>query len=585
MTKPVHRFPVRIGLAVSLAFVIAILTTMPGSAIPQPAPYAQEASPTSINCYQAGFDGQTFDPSMVLQPGSAFSTTWRVVNEGSCVWTEDYVWIFVGGDRMSAPDGIPIGEEVQPGEIVEVTLHLIAPQSEGVNTGYWMLQDPSGTIFGVRPDANCSFFVSIFVSTDPNAQYPGDYEIPRLCLDVTPNRTQEPLTETPTERPSPTQPPAAAIPTITPLPSATNTPSHPPIPIYDEFRNIRFREAGPYVPEFTTSIPSPLDVSLDPTVIGTNLLLAALLMIPFVYANASLSRMLEEGRERRARRQGPPRRLRKIGECFGSNLKVNAKGRIVFSDKLRVLILILFYGLVFSLLDPAWKPFSQEGVLLFLSMTVVYGLVGMADDFIRASRIRKWKMPAHLTIKPANLMLSIASVALSRALFLMPGLMFGTPELLQTDEEAISPKRRKQLTIISMITFTSIALTAWIPTIFTRQLLQGNPGELDANMVILAGVEALLLIIFAVTIENFFIQMLGFPGSFGRRFQRSNRGLWFVSLIAITFLFIHTLINPRGDLMQALQRGHVTVFIAVVVVFIVAVFSAKGVLRLRKRRK
>ena len=53
-----------------------------------------------------------------------------------------------------------------------------------------------------------------------------------------------------------------------------------------------FREPGVLTPEITTYIPTPLDISFDPKVIGTNLLLAALAMILFTIASEILNRTL-----------------------------------------------------------------------------------------------------------------------------------------------------------------------------------------------------------------------------------------------------------------------------------------------------
>ena len=54
--------------------------------------------------------------------------------------------------------------------------------------------------------------------------------------------------------------------------------------VQEHFIGTTFRPAGLYVPDLTTHIPTPLDVSTKPAVIGTNLLLAALLMLPFAAA-------------------------------------------------------------------------------------------------------------------------------------------------------------------------------------------------------------------------------------------------------------------------------------------------------------
>ncbi len=77
---------------------------------------------------------------------------------------------------------------------------------------------------------------------------------------------------------------------------------------------------------------------------------------------------------------------------------------------------IVFYGLVFSLLDRTWKPFSLQGLILFLSMTIAYGVVGIADDIIQWRTIRKWGLAADLTVRPTNFLLAIASTTTSRFL-------------------------------------------------------------------------------------------------------------------------------------------------------------------------
>ncbi len=597
MKKPLIRTAGRVVFVCLIAVTIGFLTTTTGTAFHQSIPDQQEATPTSIPCYQAGFINQTFDPLNILAPGSPFSTTWTIVNRGSCTWTTEYTWVFGDGARM-AGDTVSLSDEVQTGEIIDVTLQLVAPQSEGVHTGYWHFQDPNGTQFGAGPEATTMFMVAIFVSSDPNAVWPISFdEIPRIQLDIDPNRTPEPPTETPTETQSETSTAALTstpplVHTSTPAPGTDTQPSGDPgsslLPLTlfdDEYFNISYREAGPYVPEFTTSIPTPLDISLEPEVIGTNVLIAALLMVPFALANEWFSRMLDDRRNLRAGKKPPPPWLRNFQEGFTIQPTDNIKGRIAFRIGLRVFILALVYGLLFSLLDSAWEPFSMEGALLFISMAITYGVVGMTDDFIQWRRLRKWKLPVRTTLSTTNLLVAMASIGISRILFLFPGVMFGTPELLRISEGDIPPKKRTKLLGISMLTFTLIGLAAWLLTLITQQVLGGSIESPAISPVIVGFLEALLLIIFAVVIENFFVQLLGFPGTFGHTFRKSNRALWLATLIAVTFIFIHTLINPRSGLTNALQKGNVIVFIGVIVAFIIVVLIAQFVQWIRKRRK
>ncbi len=70
-----------------------------------------------------------------------------------------------------------------------------------------------------------------------------------------------------------------------------------------------FRTADTLVPELTTHIPTPLDVSVDPEVVGANLLLAAAAMMFFVAAEELLRRTMSAGEGRLQRVLAPSRWL------------------------------------------------------------------------------------------------------------------------------------------------------------------------------------------------------------------------------------------------------------------------------------
>jgi hypothetical protein len=160
--------------------------------------------------------------------------------------------------------------------------------------------------------------------------------------------------------------------------------------------------------------------------------------------------------------------------------------------------------------------------------------------------------------------------------------MFGTPEALQTDETLFDQGRRTRLLRTSALTFGVVGLGVWLSTIFTglllRQPLSGMAGDL------VAGLEGFLLIIFAVALENTFVRMLGFAGSFGEALKRRNRWLWLVSVIGITFLFYHTLLNPRGELAAALQEGNVRLFLGAAAAFVLGTFGLRMVFKWQERR-
>jgi hypothetical protein len=89
-------------------------------------------------------------------PGAAFTKTWRLRNSGTCTWDASYRLNFVSGERMDGPESMSdgtsaIGQTVLPGEQVDISVVLVAPQANGTYHGRWQLVAPDGTGFGARP--------------------------------------------------------------------------------------------------------------------------------------------------------------------------------------------------------------------------------------------------------------------------------------------------------------------------------------------------------------------------------------------------------------------------------------------------
>lgn len=127
----------------------------PPSDTPEPSdtldPDTPTPSDTPIPCNQAEFvkdvnvpDGKEFDP------GEDFTKTWRLKNTGSCTWTSGYDIVFDGGDSMDGPSSVQLTSgTVDPGENVDVSVELTAPDDAGTYQGNWKLRDSSDVIFGI----------------------------------------------------------------------------------------------------------------------------------------------------------------------------------------------------------------------------------------------------------------------------------------------------------------------------------------------------------------------------------------------------------------------------------------------------
>jgi len=108
-----------------------------------------------------------------LAPNTAFSKTWRIKNVGSCTWSRLYTITFFSGNSLRAQYSHHLVEPVEPGETVDLTVDMIAPEKVGVYQSNWMLSDPDGVLFGIGPHGDAPFWVRIeVVQTVTNTPQP-----------------------------------------------------------------------------------------------------------------------------------------------------------------------------------------------------------------------------------------------------------------------------------------------------------------------------------------------------------------------------------------------------------------------------
>jgi hypothetical protein len=122
------------------------------------------ATPGEGDCDKATFVADVTVPDdTVFDPGDSFTKTWRLRNAGTCAWTSAYALVFVDGRQMKGPDSAPLSGSVNPGQTVDLSVQLVAPNATGTYRGDWMLRNPEGETFGLGSDADRPFFVQIVV--------------------------------------------------------------------------------------------------------------------------------------------------------------------------------------------------------------------------------------------------------------------------------------------------------------------------------------------------------------------------------------------------------------------------------------
>jgi hypothetical protein len=146
----------------------AATTPSPATATNTPEAPTQTNTPipteTEIPCNRAAFiTDVTIPDGTDFEPGEDFTKTWRLRNTGSCTWNSNYELLFKDGDAMSGPASKDLNGSVAPGETVDISVDLTAPNSEGSYEGFWWLRSDAGIVFGVGSSGDVAFFVDIDV--------------------------------------------------------------------------------------------------------------------------------------------------------------------------------------------------------------------------------------------------------------------------------------------------------------------------------------------------------------------------------------------------------------------------------------
>lgn len=106
----------------------------------------------------------TYPDNTKVSPGEIFTKTWRVKNTGSNTWTSDYDLVFESGNSMGASAVVEfIEDDVKPGETVDISVELTAPDVPGTYQGFWLLRNAEEELFGGGNDSEQTFWVKIIV--------------------------------------------------------------------------------------------------------------------------------------------------------------------------------------------------------------------------------------------------------------------------------------------------------------------------------------------------------------------------------------------------------------------------------------
>lgn len=145
------------------ASIAATATSTPGSGP------GSTGSESNACTYRATFVGDVSIPDdSLIQPGSAFVKTWRVRNDGTCTWGPDYslhAIAFTGGSQLGAKSQVELPLAVKPGQWVDVSVRMTAPNDPGTYTSNWMFLLNNGAYVGLGAQTSQPLYTRIKVNS------------------------------------------------------------------------------------------------------------------------------------------------------------------------------------------------------------------------------------------------------------------------------------------------------------------------------------------------------------------------------------------------------------------------------------
>lgn len=120
-------------------------------------------------CNQAAFISDvTVKDNTQMAKGEDFTKTWRIQNTGTCTWDEDYSVVFSSGDNLANKSSFALPENVSPGETINISIPMEAPDKNGTYKSNWVIRSDTGATFGVGGSggsAGVPFFALIRVGS------------------------------------------------------------------------------------------------------------------------------------------------------------------------------------------------------------------------------------------------------------------------------------------------------------------------------------------------------------------------------------------------------------------------------------
>ena len=314
--------------------------------------------------------------------------------------------------------------------------------------------------------------------------------------------------------------------------------------------------------EFVASVPLPTQVSRDPAVIGTNVVLALILALGFGLTSTLFNSTLKENNATLRRWVDPA--LRPFSAA-ARRLKLGVAAEAAPHSRARRLIeplsIVAVAALIYSFLDPGFS-ISTQGLQLFLSLLVSVAVVTYLYEGVQARMCRtRFQTPAALKLYPAALLVAVGCVVASRVAGFSPGYLYGfvgAMAFLTAAKPSVACRGR--MVLIASVSLLALSVGVWFLAVPLSAAAEGGGWLLQL-------LQGTAVAIFVAGLESVFFGLIPLNFMDGETLLRWRKVIWLVLFATVGFMFWHVLLNKDSQYGAAFAGQSTRVMLTLLAVF------------------
>jgi len=313
------------------------------------------------------------------------------------------------------------------------------------------------------------------------------------------------------------------------------------------------------------SLKAPDEISTDPEVVGTNMVLAGV-TVWVLFSSVMLNQVLQGNRgeidRRTAKLTSPVRRASRAlvswrpGDAGGWPGTIGSAAFVLTTT-----------ALIYTVLEPDFG-WNRPTLILLSSVIVGIGFVTYVASGLEAAMTRRvGGVAAAVRPYPAAIAIAAASVVISRALNFQPGVIYGFVAscalLAPTEPDA---RKAGRIALFPTVAVLVLSVGAWLSVGLFRSWAASTGTWLAQAL------EASAVVIFVGGIEALFIGMIPLSVMDGGKIFRWSRPVWLALSVLSAFLVWHVLLGRERTYFSGLREASsLTVFLLFIVYTVLTV--------------